>query len=77
MAEIPKALGRRKSPKIRFYMIGNRIEAAITGGKRNLLVAMATGTGKTFITVAQVYRLLESKLAHRILFLVDRKALAA
>ena len=46
-------------------------------GRRELLVAMATGTGKTFLTVAQVYRLLESKLARRILFLVDRKALAA
>ena len=38
---------------------------------------MATGTGKTFLTVAQIYRILESKLAQRILFLVDRKALAA
>ncbi len=38
---------------------------------------MATGTGKTFLTVAQDYRLLESKLARRILFLVDQKALAA
>lgn len=54
-----------------------KIEAAIIGGKRHLLVAMATGTGKTFMTVAQVYRLLVSKTAHRILFLVDRKALAA
>ncbi|MGA2262857.1 MAG: type I restriction-modification enzyme R subunit C-terminal domain-containing protein, partial [Acidobacteriota bacterium] len=49
----------------------------IIGGKRHLLVAMATGTGKTYMTVAQVYRLLESKAAHRVLFLVDRKALAA
>src|SRR5438105_3198587 len=38
---------------------------------------MATGTGKTFLTVAQIYRLLESQFAKRILFLVDRKALAA
>ena len=52
-------------------------EQAIIGGRRELLVAMATGTGKTFLTVAQIYRLLESKLARRILFLVDRKALAA
>ena len=36
-----------------------------------------TGTGKTYLTVAQVYRLLESGLARRIFFLVDRKALAA
>jgi type I restriction enzyme R subunit len=42
-----------------------------------MLVAMATGTGKTFTTVNQVYRLLKSKTAKRILFLVDRKALAA
>ena len=42
-----------------------------------MLIAMATGTGKTFLTVAQIYRLLESKAARRILFLVDRRALAA
>ena len=53
------------------------VEAAIGGGRRELLVAMATGTGKTYMTVAQIYRLLESKAARRILFLVDRKALAA
>ncbi len=53
------------------------IEAAIRGRKRSMLVAMATGTGKTFLTVAQIYRLLEMKLARRILFLVDRRALAA
>ena len=52
-------------------------ESAIVSGRRELLLAIATGTGKTFLTVAQVYRLLESKLARRILFLVDRKALAA
>ena len=52
-------------------------ETSICDGRRDLLLAMATGTGKTFLTVAQVYRLLESKLARRVLFLVDRKALAA
>jgi type I restriction enzyme R subunit len=54
-----------------------KIEAALIDGKRQLLVAMATGTGKTYMTVAQIYRLLEAKFARRILFLVDRKALAA
>lgn len=53
------------------------VEDALVSGKRDLMVAMATGTGKTFLTVAQIYRLLESKLGRRILFLVDRKALAA
>lgn len=52
-------------------------ESAMINGKRAMLVAMATGTGKTFVTVAQIYRLLEAKVAKRILFLVDRKALAA
>jgi type I restriction enzyme R subunit len=53
------------------------VEHAMLDGKRDMMVAMATGTGKTCVTVAQIYRLLESKLVRRILFLVDRKALAA
>jgi len=53
------------------------IEEAIAKGKRSMLIAMATGTGKTFLTVSQIYRLLTSKAARRILFLVDRRALAA
>jgi len=65
--------------RLREYQINaiRKIEESILDGKRQFLVAMATGTGKTFMTVAQVYRLLESKVARRILFLVDRKALAA
>jgi len=46
-------------------------------GKRLMLLAMATGTGKTFTTVNLVYRMLASGYAKRILFLVDRKSLAA
>jgi len=53
------------------------IESAIKKGKRSMLIAMATGTGKTFMTVAQIYRFLESKSMRRILFLVDRRVLAA
>ncbi|KKO20479.1 MAG: DEAD/DEAH box helicase family protein [Candidatus Brocadia sp.] len=52
-------------------------EKAIIQHKRAMLVAMATGTGKTYTMVAQIYRLLQSKVARRILFLVDRRALAA
>lgn len=65
--------------RLRYYQIEaiQSIEEALERGRREMLVAMATGTGKTFFTVAQVYRLLESKLARRILFLVDRKSLAA
>lgn len=54
-----------------------KTEASILNGKREMLVAMATGTGKTFLTVSQIYRLLECRMFRRILFLVDRKALAA
>lgn len=53
------------------------VEKAISERKRNLLVAMATGTGKTFTLVNQVHRLMKSGVAKRVLFLVDRRALAA
>lgn len=53
------------------------VEKAITERKRNMLLAMATGTGKTVTLVNQVYRFLKSKAARRVLFLVDRRALAA
>ncbi|MFQ5804006.1 MAG: type I restriction-modification enzyme R subunit C-terminal domain-containing protein [Candidatus Methylomirabilales bacterium] len=53
------------------------IEEALLAGKRRMLVAMATGTGKTFTTIALMYRLMKSRFARRILFLVDRRALAA
>ncbi len=68
-----------KITRLRPYQVAAIVatEGATLAGKRELLVAMATGTGKTFLTVAQIYRLLESKKFRRILFLVDRKALAA
>ncbi len=50
-------------------------EAAIGAGRRELLLAMATGTGKTKTCVALIYRLLKSERFRRILFLVDRSAL--
>jgi len=53
------------------------IEKAIAMRKREMLVAMATGTGKTFTLVNQVYRLMKSGGGKRILFMVDRRALAA
>ncbi len=53
------------------------IENATLAGKRKMLVAMATGTGKTFTVISLIYRLMKSGLAKRVLFLVDRRALAA
>jgi len=66
-------------PRLRPYQIeaNEAIEQDITDRKRQMLVAMATGTGKTFTMVNQVYRLMKSGVAKRILFLVDRRALAA
>ncbi|MBN2075181.1 MAG: DEAD/DEAH box helicase family protein [Dehalococcoidales bacterium] len=66
-------------PRLRPYQIeaNNAVEQAISERKHQMLVAMATGTGKTFTMVNQVYRLMKSGVAKRILFLVDRRALAA
>ena len=66
-------------PKLREYQrdANTAIETAITNQKHRMLVAMATGTGKTFTMVNQVYRLMKAGVAQRILFLVDRRALAA
>jgi type I restriction enzyme R subunit len=65
--------------RLRPYQIEalKKTEEAIAKGKRALLIAMATGSGKTFLVVSQAYRLLESKQFKRVLFLVDRRALAA
>lgn len=52
-----------------------KVEAALSNGSRELLIAMATGTGKTKTTIALVYRLLKTKRFRRILFLVDRRVL--
>ncbi len=66
-------------PRLRAYQreANAAVERAIGERKRTMLVAMATGTGKTFTTVNQVYRLMKSGVARRVLFLVDRRALAA
>lgn len=51
------------------------VESALAAERRELLVAMATGTGKTKTCIALVYRLLKTKRFRRVLFLVDRTAL--
>jgi type I restriction enzyme, R subunit len=66
-------------PRLRPYQIeaNTAVENAIAQRKREMLQAMATGTGKTFTTVNQIYRLMKSGVAQRVMFLVDRRALAA
>jgi type I restriction enzyme, R subunit len=67
------------SERLRQYQrqANTAVEHAIAERKRNLLLAMATGTGKTFTIVNQIYRLMKAGVARRVLFLVDRRALAA
>ncbi len=52
------------------------LSAEVSHGQRKLLVEMATGTGKTRTAAAFVKRLFEAGIVTRVLFLVDRIALA-
>ncbi len=52
-----------------------KIEEALEKDQRSMLVAMATGTGKTKLAIALLYRLLDSKRFRRVCFVVDRSAL--
>jgi len=67
------------SSRLRPYQVEANlaIEQAIRERKRNMLLTMATGTGKTLTMVSEVYRLMKSGVARRVLFLVDRRSLAA
>jgi type I restriction enzyme R subunit len=79
-ADVEKLLAMPNNhPRLRPYQIeaNTAVEKAIAARKRQMLLAMATGCGKTFTTVNQVYRLIKSGVARRVLFLVDRRALAA
>ena len=50
-------------------------EKSILAGQRRVLLAMATGTGKTRLVLALLYRFLKSGRFRRILFVVDRNTL--
>ena len=52
------------------------LSAEVSRGRRKLLVEMATGTGKTRTAAAFIKRLFEAGIVTRVLFLVDRIALA-
>lgn len=51
------------------------LELSLAGDKPRSLVQMATGSGKTFMAVSLIYRLIKFANAHRVLFLVDRNNL--
>ena len=50
-------------------------ENAVINGQKSILLAMATGTGKTRTVLGMIYRFLKTGRFNRILFLVDRTAL--
>jgi type I restriction enzyme R subunit len=64
-------------PGLRDYQAAaiTAVEKAIATGQREILVAMATGTGKTRVCISMLYRLLKANRFRRVLFLVDRSAL--
>lgn len=72
--ESPSGLGLRK------YQINaiRAVEQTLTETpeQRRMLLAMATGTGKTRTIIGLCYRLIQSNRFRRILFLVDRRMLA-
>ena len=78
-ADLAKLANIPANSYIRAYQLeaNEGIEQRIRERKRKMLVTMATGTGKTVTIVNQIYRLMKSGLARRVLFLVDRRALAA
>jgi len=51
------------------------VEEAVAADRARLLVAMATGTGKTKLAIAMLYRLIAAKRFRRVCFVVDRSAL--
>ena len=53
----------------------NRTVNAIAKGRQRLLLVMATGTGKTYTAFQIVYRLLQSGMKQKILYLADRNIL--
>lgn len=52
-----------------------KVEDELAENRRAMLLAMATGTGKTKLAIALLYRLLSAKRFRRVCFVVDRSAL--
>ena len=53
----------------------NRAVDAVARGQQRLLLVMATGTGKTYTAFQIIYRLLQSGLKRKVLYLADRNLL--
>lgn len=65
------------SPRYFQQVAINRTVEVVARGQNRILLVMATGTGKTYTAFQIIYRLWKIKKKKRILFLVDRTALAS
>ncbi|MBB6401591.1 type I restriction enzyme R subunit [Methanococcus maripaludis] len=64
-----------KKPRYYQRIAINRTVEAIASGENRILIAMATGTGKTFTAFQIAHRLFKSGMKKRILYLADRNIL--
>lgn len=65
-----------KTPRYYQRVAINRILEAIESGKDRILAVMATGTGKTFVCMQVIHKILRARPNSKILFLEDRKTSA-
>lgn len=80
--DIPSAHKKLKHEPLGYLGLRNyqekavqRIESTLDQGIDRILIAMATGTGKTQLAIGLIYRLIKSGRFRRILFVVDRTSL--
>ncbi|MEU4778500.1 EcoAI/FtnUII family type I restriction enzme subunit R [Micromonospora sp. NPDC023633] len=64
-----------KEPRYYQQLAINHTIEAVARGQRRILLAMATGTGKTYTVFNIIWRLWKNKTAKRVLFLADRNIL--
>ncbi len=64
-----------KEPRYYQEIAINRVIESILLGKKRILLAMATGTGKTYVAFQTVWKLIKSGYFKRVLYIADRNFL--
>ncbi|MBM4398209.1 MAG: DEAD/DEAH box helicase family protein, partial [Deltaproteobacteria bacterium] len=67
--------GSGKEPRYYQRIAIQRTVEAVAAGRRRILLAMATGTGKTYTAFQVIWRLWKSGTVKRVLFIADRNIL--
>jgi type I restriction enzyme R subunit len=62
----------QKEPRYYQLIAINKVIEAILKGKKRILLTLATGTGKTYVTSQIVWKLWKSKQVEKVLYLTDR-----